>query len=510
MESRTKIDDYKISIIGKAVSGTVHIMIDYSEVPHNMSLIPDNSSDNCNVQCDGMIEMNANNIPIPETEIVIHRDGCNSPLEAKIPQTIIVNDARLAPNTKWCLKINQSICNKFTILGGPNDQSPRCIFKSCCGYKTKNNYTGTLDQDGTTLDQIGNETYDIMFHIGDQLYTDYIFNEMKTCDNEDLLAAYRNCYRTVFQSEEMKKILSKGCHFMMGDDHDQKFHNKKYQMHEYIDMPIAKAARKALHEYQMNLWGANGANGAEPVEANAGSTAMHPSSIKIVQSCTDPKYNLFLKFKNTQFILLDNRYTNVYTHDPNNPFMSESQIQYLHQCIQKSTEIPLVPIHSTPNLKQTQAVKKPDHYNNVIVTALQILANSKFGSWLKQKIDNGEVDDSTYGPNCGNTKFILRRMSQYSKVGLNNLWISGDLHHSSISDIHDNKGVIFKQIITSGVSESCTFGSLFGRVSDIYEWCFDYYRLGRFSGKNIELGYAKNYLIVDENVMDERDVWIVN
>jgi hypothetical protein len=540
--------DYKISIIGKAVGGIVHILIDYSEPITTLELVEDEYVQNvdCDVDCGSAEMVNMNSYSTTATRINL-LSLYNSELYSNDPTTLIVSNSVLIPKSNWKLVINGQIRNQFAILGGIDDPSPSCIFKSCCGY-------GTIDNDDTTLTRISSEDYEIMFHIGNQIYSDYIFANWQTSDeklktNVDYWKSeYRDCYRTVFGSRAMQRIFSKGIHFMMGDDHDQNFHDLNYQMHTFIDQPIAIAARSVLHEYQMSLWW-----GVERQSPQAPQPAIYGSNIAQFANKRDNSYgdpspnlpirpanasnilegsggtpgkggkggystppNLFLKFSNTQFIILDNRYMNVYHHDPSNPFMGTGQIDYMHNCIQQSTKNRLDTVHhSSPIIRspipppQYSQSSLPQPYNNIIVTSLPILANSKTGSRIKNFLDKTEIDDSTFTPNCANTIHILRKMSQYSKHGLNNIWIAGDLHYTSQTDIVHKRKRIFKQIVTSGVSKGCTVGPTAGIIANIWERCHDAYKLGPFSGENIKRAYTTNYLKFKECIVNEDDYQVV-
>ena len=80
----------------------------------------------------------------------------------------------------------------------------KMAFVSCCGYKSRN-FRDKIDNDDSTIIKLSEENYDIMVHMGDQIYSDII----KTKSNYE--AEYRKMYRKVFGSIAMKKrLLRKG------------------------------------------------------------------------------------------------------------------------------------------------------------------------------------------------------------------------------------------------------------------------------------------------------------
>lgn len=65
--------------------------------------------------------------------------------------------------------------------------------------------------------------FDLMLHVGDQIYADSIYREYETRKNYtflEILNKYRNIYRTTFGNEVMQFIFRKGHHLMLPDDHE--------------------------------------------------------------------------------------------------------------------------------------------------------------------------------------------------------------------------------------------------------------------------------------------------
>jgi len=434
-----------ISIIGKAQKGVVYIFLDYIHEIEDIYLENVDNHEILNIDIDMLLPERDTSIP--------HR--------IEIRDTERPNDrtnerpTSLLPGTKWQLWINRLKTNTFTILG---TEPPLCIYNSCCGYKSHRLENGTMDIDDKTLRRMCKEEYDVMVHMGDQIYADTIFEEWEyspLCDKQNSslwISKYRQCYRDVFGSIAFKKIFSKGIHIMIADDHDQKFYNDKHEMHGVITRTnIAVASRITMFEYQKQLWFDN-------VELTA-----------IQNGTLSP--NLTLRFRDMNLVVMDTRYSNIYHHDPENPFMSEPQMKYLDHELNRDEK-------------------------NIVVTSVPILANTKIGSWFKNKVDVMETDDSTYCNNINNALKVLEMLSDHDGQSANIL-VSGDLHHASKTDLYKDGQFVCRQYITSGLTDGSVASKSNGRLFRLFSCCFDMYRLNGFIGRNIETNFRKNYLIME-------------
>jgi hypothetical protein len=317
--------------------------------------------------------------------------------------------------------------------------NPNIAYVSCCGYYSigKN---GNIDTDDKTLKKLADEKFDLMIHMGDQIYADHI--KAIGCLNPE--NEYRQLYRKVFGSNIMQKILRKGSHIMICDDHE--FYNAVNNLNK--NDPYCIAARNMYIEYQESLWG-----------------------------------NEYSKCKNITFnknnIIIPNiRFESVFNYDKDNPFISEVLQTDVIMCLKKKCK-------------------------NVIVTSLPILANNKIGSWLKSKIDKYSQDDSTLPKHSKNTINFLDKIRE-SNCEI--ILVSGNLHFSSKSDIFYENKKIAKQYISSGLSKKCTinnnkfyYGSLLIDKINLGK-----YKLGKYKSTFKIRKYDTNYtLIMNDNTVKQ-------
>lgn len=311
-------------------------------------------------------------------------------------------------------------------------QTPNIAFVSCCGYKSViiNN---KIDNDYKTLNKLSKENYDIMIHMGDQIYSDSIkSNKKKKLTNE-----YRNMYMKVFGSNAMQKILRKGSHIMVCDDHeffDGIDHRQKKTKY-------TKAALNMYLEYQEKLWDKN------------------YSKCKI------------LSLSNYQIIIPNLKYESIFNYNPDRPFISEK----------------------LQNIVVENMVKNK---TNILVTSVPILGNNKFGSWLKSKLSPVEKDDSTHPNNAANTLLFLDKIR---KKNVKTIFVSGDLHLSCKSKIFYKNKLLGYQYISSGLSRGTTINQylkyyMYYLILDKFN--FGLYKLGEYKCYYKQRSYDTNYTLL--------------
>ena len=137
---------------------------------------------------------------------------------------------------------------------------------------------------------------------------------------------------------------------------------------------------------------------------------------------------------------------------------------------------------------------------NYIITQLPILANNKLGSYLKSIFDKAEKDDST---NIKNIDNVINFLDKIREKKYDITFIAGDAHLSSNTDISYKGDFFAKQLISSGLSESCTINSeikMYLAVFFFERLNFGSYNLKNYKSKiNRKNFYDTNYLIIDEN-----------
>jgi len=329
-------------------------------------------------------------------------------------------------------------CTEFN-FNFSTKQNPKIAYVSCCGYLTAY-INGKKDNDKDTLEKLYKSDYDIMIHMGDQLYLDVI--EFKN----NLSYHYRKFYRRVFGSTVMQKILRKGSHIMICDDHE--FTDKV----SYLDVKkkYCNEAKNFYMEYQERLWSDN------------------------YTCCKNFSY------LNQNVIIPNIRYEMIFNYDKKNPFISENL----------QNEI-------IDNLKKNQT--------NIIVMSLALIGNNKIGSYVKHKIGKSNFDDSTLNLNIKNTISYLNKIKEKKNKGYKFIFISGDLHLSCKSYIKYKNDIIGRQYISSGLTKSVTINK--NNIDYICLLLYDKFNFGSYKINNFKIkpykrNYDTNFLILDENLND--------
>lgn len=156
----------------------------------------------------------------------------------------------LAPEVKY--EMTALFNGKTYDFNFSTTQSPKVAFVSCCGYYSSTRF-GKLETDSSTLEKLASDDYEVMVHLGDQVYSDYIRSD--NIDSETVVdydAEYRKMYRKVFGSSAMQDILRKGSHIMICHDHEFAEEPENGFMDITKDYNIA--AKKLYLEYQTSLW----------------------------------------------------------------------------------------------------------------------------------------------------------------------------------------------------------------------------------------------------------------
>jgi len=179
-------------------------------------------------------------------------------------------DGKRYVHTFYNLKINKKYFGLARIIGKKGNHAfefntkinPKILVASCnCLGYTIQNYLKfvfgdkiinklpftdiTTNKDTRILESISNQEYDMILHIGDNIYCDEIFNLKNPSYND-----FNILYKKHFGSHIMQKILRKGSHIMTCDDH------------EYVDnIDISMAnnnkvinAKQMYLDYQESLW----------------------------------------------------------------------------------------------------------------------------------------------------------------------------------------------------------------------------------------------------------------
>lgn len=326
-------------------------------------------------------------------------------------------------------------------------RTPNIAYVSCCGYKSRI-VNDNIDNDSETLKKLSEEDYNVMIHMGDQIYGDSIKNTINS-KNESIdffEKKYREMYREVFGSIAMQNILRKGSHIMVCDDHD--FFDGVDSTHNTD--PCCIAAKNMYMEYQEKLWS------------------------DTIDTCK------VLEYENNNIIIPNIKYNAIFFYNTDTPFISD--------------------VLQTRVINAIKRDKK-----NVLVTSLPILANNKFGSWLKSKLASTEKDDSTHPHKYDNTIDFLDRIRN-----TNNLvtFVSGDLHLSSRSYIYYKKVLTGEQLVSSGLTKVTTvnINSSYFYFLIMDKFNFGSYKLGNYKSCFSQRSYDTNYTIIFANKYPIRQI----
>lgn len=334
----------------------------------------------------------------------------------------------LAVNTEY--RGVATLDNKDYIFTFNTTLNPNIVFISCCGYYTLK-IDGVLDNDSSTIDNLQKEPYDVMIHMGDQLYSDII---KKKCSGGNYVKQYRNIYRKVFGSTAMQKILRKGSHIMICDDHE--FYNNTGSKDK--ENPWCVAGQQMYLEYQESLSNTNYTN------------------------CK------LLNYNDKNIIIPNLRYESIFNYKKSTPYISDELQNTVIKSLDKSKMnilITSVPIIQYRHLYQNIFEFLVDRYKNKDKNNLYIYAK--------------------------NTERFLDHLR---KSQCNLILVGGDSHLSSNSNITYNDITFAKQYISSGISRSCSSIKNVPILLKIKEILMDYFNYPRYPDFNFKSDYRSDYV----------------
>ena len=158
----------------------------------------------------------------------------------------------LIPDTKYFGTAKLQGRNNTQHFNFNTNKNPTIAIVSCNSYNISilkhfglNLSFDINDSNKDVLEKLYMEDYDIMLHIGDNIYCDELYYSKNNSYKD-----YSNFYKKHFGSTIMQKILRKGSHIMICDDHEF-VNNIKPNMKN--EKQIVNA-NKIYMEYQESLW----------------------------------------------------------------------------------------------------------------------------------------------------------------------------------------------------------------------------------------------------------------
>jgi hypothetical protein len=279
------------------------------------------------------------------------------------------------------------------------------------------------DHDHTMLVQlVENESdRDGIVHLGDQVYADRVYHEIKRMNTTPSLhqveELFRRVYRKTWGHGVMQNILRSGANWMLPDDHD--FVNNLGMTHVNSNDPITQslvqAGRKVYYEYQYQLI----------ADLND-----HKQD--------DDQIYYFKIMANTCWMFLDLRFQRAFHYDLNHPLLGTTQYEEIRRQINICAD----------NTKQT-----------VVFTAIPLLFNSQTVSILDYWFEGEQY--STHPLLINDTISLLDMLGDFKLNSSKSVYlVAGDVHQFQLAEVckhtENNRSLCLPQMCTSGMTSGST------------------------------------------------------
>eukprot|EP00054_Salpingoeca_dolichothecata_P019326 m.120078 g.120078 ORF g.120078 m.120078 type:complete len:560 (-) comp23213_c0_seq1:136-1815(-) len=301
----------------------------------------------------------------------------------------------------------------------------RMLFVSCDRH-------ADVPEDGFVQEMAAREstTFDVMFHIGDQVYADKLYRNqtVKTANFQTALAAFRQLYRETWSRPAMALMLRQGSHIMTPDDHEIANSVEFGMLQDPLTKEYVLAGRWAMYEYQAQL------------QRDIPSLSTGWDNPECLQMYS------FHQFGSTRLVLLETRFFRSLSEpDTIAPLTGVQQLNEVVEFLQSSKNDPSV-----------------EHM--VLVSSVPLFTP---GPTAQLVADWFEGDKYALHPvNLENTLVILREFFAATQEKKSAILIGGDLHMSDASqlciDVHGVRNLskplkrkCMDYLVTSGL----TFGA---------------------------------------------------
>ena len=268
----------------------------------------------------------------------------------------------------------------------------------------------------------------LLLHVGDQIYGDNAFQEAMAilggrpagtaAQQAQILELYRRLYRMTWRHPPTREVLARVPNLMIWDDHEIRddWGSKKTDYDPNSpEYHVGTLARQAFREYQRQLWD-------DPVSPPADGLEDHAHA-----------------WGQVGVLLVDQRGGRTFERDPAQPYLSQRQWDRISGHFKKGGELAAV-----------RAL--------VVVTTVPLV-------YLGDSITNGGehfIDDLgdhwAYGAHRSEQIKMLRMLRYWKYDGIKRkekrelLVVGGDVHIGCQTDIEHDGKTVFKQLITSPIT----------------------------------------------------------
>ena len=293
----------------------------------------------------------------------------------------------------------------------------RAISVSCDRHSVDQN-------DDSFIAQLSADTYlnyDMMFHLGDQVYGDHLEKQLETSSPNEMIEAFRDLYREAWHRQAYRPAMRHGSHLMIPDDH------------ELINGVSfgSGATKKNITHHQLFL--AAGVRAILEYERQLVSDIVPFDAAFETQSLT-PMYFSF-EWGRSIFLFLDLRFYQAFYNDDNAPLTGVAQLKFVKEFL--TTQLNRVPPPKSLVVLSSISLLFPNHYLSLLVDAV-------------------EGDRYPLHPTkAANTAHLLNLFLQAGRSVRTTL-LSGDLHLFAEEQICKYNGTshsCLNHMITSGLTQ---------------------------------------------------------
>lgn len=328
----------------------------------------------------------------------------------------------------------------------------------------------------------------MLLHLGDQVYGDSMFAQacnmlegkkhISKSEQENILQNYRQLYRWSWNDPATREVLARVPSLMIWDDHEirddwgsKKEDRSNGNGEESIELRIGRLARQVFREYQRQLW-----DDFDPDREPVSSLEHHAH-----------------RWGPIGVLLLDLRGGRSFGFDPARPYLSAEQWRDIRKALLGRSGI-----FSAPAVRAL-----------VVVSSVPLVFLSGFIAGVgSQKMDDLR-DHWSYAPHRKEQVEMIRLLRYWKQKEKNRevFVLGGDVHIGGYTDIRYRDQSIFKQLITSPITNRPPRWYEFYGVRALME---THQGLGdRYSFEHSNFTHHRNYGVVLVRTSKEKGTGIV-
>ena len=268
----------------------------------------------------------------------------------------------------------------------------------------------------------------LVLHVGDQVYGDRAFEgALRVLDGKPkatasqkrkILELYRQLYRWAWNHPPTRAVLATVPNLMIWDDHEirddwgSRSSDKSVGTPEYL---IGTLARRVYREYQRQLWDDFDTDADPPTE-----------ELEHHEHVWGPIGVLFV----------DQRGGRSFAYDPARPYLGTTQWDSITKSL------------TTGPLSRVRAL--------IVVTSVPLVYLGTTTSSLGSVVVNDLCDHWAFGPHQKEQIEMLRTLRQWKESAMDRdlMVVAGDVHIGGETEIRHNGHPVFRQLISSGITNS--------------------------------------------------------